>query len=983
MESNSRQPFTTHNASNTIQASTQLTHNVSPYYSVSTQHNDTVLFNQHGVPQYPHVYPPGVLPYPPTPLPMHVNQQGVPLYPPNSLSAHQYGIIPHQYNIVPINQHGIAQNTHRMPLQQTDFPVNQQGVPLYPPNSLSAHQYGIFPHQYNTVPINQYGIGQSTHRMPPQQTEFHLHQHGVPLHPWNTQHTIRPSFSIPSTPHPLATGGTYLNPSPGFYSSQESITANPNQLQPSIHPTSSSPNLRYPSLTYQPGIELHTRNYESESTNNTQVVSQQQTFSLINTSPSNNSLVERNIHSLPNENVHLPLTVQSDNELPNIDPSLTTTMKQQLSATSLLHRSPSISSTDSQNVTSLGTPPAKRIRVDNSLQIAASSDHDDSNDSDNSQQDNNEEDNSLQVDYEISDDQLPSVAMSSQAISASDQFTKIYEKVFPACAKWYNLGLALGVDTGTLDAIKLTHNNECGACVRETLKKINQTKNLSWTDIVTALKNPIVGQNALADSIQREFVQETTSQSSSEPSIVSFPECVCEYASFLKRKYKKMPTFPDDWPPRLKDEKFLKLALIERSQQIQLPQAKRTESIQYDYATGNNDNIIARKQEITLENIFSLPPGNSTNNEPYNFIVLMDGAPGVGKTTLTRKICIDWAEGNLLTDHQIVILKPMREMRDHTTTSLSDILVADDPELKEEVIKHIQKTSGSGVMFIFDGFDELSSEQQDDTNTLFRQMIDGNKFDKCSVLVTSRTYASDPIQEINRVNRHVEVLGFKEEDIQRCIKQNITDKKKAQTLLQMLKTRLDIVSLCYIPLSCRIVLYVYQQLGTLPDTLTQLYEKFILHTIKHYKNKISVIKDKTSIQQANSMELLPKQVMDYLNDLSKVAYVGIDENKLVFEYAELQTDANGEINKTLELGLLNTIGELVPYYYQFLHLTIQEFLAAKHLASWSNEELLRFFETNLFEKRFRMTLIFLSGLTQLQFFSPEKVISTQKKLIYA
>ena len=50
-------------------------------------------------------------------------------------------------------------------------------------------------------------------------------------------------------------------------------------------------------------------------------------MSLINTSPSNDSLVERNIHSLPNENVHLPLTVQSDNELPNIDPSLNTTMK--------------------------------------------------------------------------------------------------------------------------------------------------------------------------------------------------------------------------------------------------------------------------------------------------------------------------------------------------------------------------------------------------------------------------------------------------------------------------------------------------------------------------------------------------------------------------------------------------------------------------------------------------------------------------------
>ena len=130
-----------------------------------------------------------------------------------------------------------------------------------------------------------------------------------------------------------------------------------------------------------------------------------------------------------------------------------------MSATSPLHQSHiSISSTDLQFASSLRTLPAKRIRVDNSLQIAASSDHD-SNDSDNSQQDNNEEDNSLQIDYEISDDitQQPSAAMPSQTTPASDQFSTIYEKLFSACAKWYAQGIALGVDIGTMDAIK--HDN--------------------------------------------------------------------------------------------------------------------------------------------------------------------------------------------------------------------------------------------------------------------------------------------------------------------------------------------------------------------------------------------------------------------------------------------------------------------------------------------------------------------------------------------
>ena len=93
-----------------------------------------------------------------------------------------------------------------------------------------------------------------------QQNIFPLHQHGVQHYPWNTQHTIQPSFSIPNIPHLLSTGRTHLSASQGFYSSQESVTL----LLTLIYyhqvfiPLVQSPNLRYPSLTYPPGIELHT-----------------------------------------------------------------------------------------------------------------------------------------------------------------------------------------------------------------------------------------------------------------------------------------------------------------------------------------------------------------------------------------------------------------------------------------------------------------------------------------------------------------------------------------------------------------------------------------------------------------------------------------------------------------------------------------------------------------------------------------------------
>ena len=609
-------------------------------------------------------------------------------------------------------------------------------------------------------------------------------------------------------------------------------------------------------------------------------------------------------------------------------------------------------------------------------QLAGSSRQYESDDSDSTCIQQYESDKSQKSDgenSEIDDDtsQQHLIATSSQVSEQCSNFLKYYEELITVSLKWYDLGLALGLDRNTLENIKdINSKNETR--LRETLSKRDNIKLLSWTEIIEALRNPIVGKNTLADRLQRKYAPESMSQSSSQPSSYPTPECVVRYASFLKDKYKQMPTFPDDWPPPLK-EKFTKLALIERKKQICLPQAKHTQSIEYDYATGNVDNIVERKQTTTLEKIFQPLPSDST---PNRYIVVMDGAPGVGKTTLSRKICIDWAQGKLIKDHHIVILKPLRELRGHTAASLSDLINADDPELKEQIVKYIQKTSGSGVMFIFDGFDELSSKQRSDKRTIFWEIIRGNRLHNCSVLVTSRSYASGPLQEINRVNRHVEVLGFKKKDIEHCIKQNVTDKEKAKKLIQMLKERLDIVSLCYIPLNCRIVLYVYQQQDTLPDTLTQLYEVFILYTVKHYKPGINEIK------YANNIEDFPATIIKCLDSLCELAYTGMTQDKLVFNYKEVTHKLDA---LALPLGLLNLIKtdkeQTEAHYYQFLHLTIQEFLAARHLArTKSNKFKQKFITSKIHDERFRMTLLFLSGLTKLDFIAVEQAFPASKSI---
>ncbi len=101
---------------------------------------------------------------------------------------------------------------------------------------------------------------------------------------------------------------------------------------------------------------------------------------------------------------------------------------------------------------------------------------------------------------------------------------------------------------------------------------------------------------------------------------------------------------------------------------------------------------------------------------------------------------------------------------------------------------------------------------------------------------------------------------------------------------------------------------------------------------------------------------MPTEIIKCLDCLSEIAFTGMTQDKLVFEHIEVTKERGA-----LSLGLLNLIkctGILEAHYYQFLHLTIQEFLAARHLAlTKSNEEKLEFITAKIGDDRFRMTLL--------------------------
>ena len=453
------------------------------------------------------------------------------------------------------------------------------------------------------------------------------------------------------------------------------------------------------------------------------------------------------------------------------------------------------------------------------------------------------------------------------------------------------------------------------------------------------------------------------------------PKCIATFAKEQRELYSTMDPIPDeDWPPSIGRHES-NLVMIEHGRDT-LPGAKEAKRMQRDYVGGKVDSIAERKKEIRYEDIFGFKDtaekSKKVSYDRKHFKMLIDGAPGVGKTTLCRKFCKDWGAGQILKQFSLVWLLNLREERIAKAKSLDDLFQHYDEDLLREVVEHIKKTGGEGNLLVSDGFDELS-EKERTQHSLFLDIIRGKVLPKCSVIVSSRPYASQMLQKMKSITHHVEIVGFTEKQIKECIRQNITDKPKAEELIEQLKQRLDILSLCYTPLNAAITLYVYkQEEHTLPTTLTQLYTLYILHSLKrsveiHFENLYS--------DDITDLKNLPDPIALPFRALCEMAYNGLQDDQLGFSTSQLPQSLQGcpgcKGTKPDLLGLMSGsksfTGSNAEVSYQFTHLTAQEFLAAWYAAIvFSAEEQSKLFIEKAGDHRFRMMLLFLAGITGLQ-----------------
>ncbi|CAI5682241.1 unnamed protein product [Oreochromis niloticus] len=327
-------------------------------------------------------------------------------------------------------------------------------------------------------------------------------------------------------------------------------------------------------------------------------------------------------------------------------------------------------------------------------------------------------------------------------------------------------------------------------------------------------------------------------------------------------------------------------------------------------------------------------------------VVLTNGVAGVGKTFAVQKFTLDWAEGLENQHVSVVVLLSFRELnliRDEQY-SLLELLHVFHPTLQKVTA---EKLAVSQLLFIFDGLDEsrlsldftnrkLLSDvtQKSSVSQLLTNLIQGNLLPSALVWITSRPAAANQIPP-TCVDRLTEVRGFTDAQKEEYFRRRFSDEELSSRIISHMKTSRSLHIMCSIPVFCWITATVLEhmltteQRGELPKTLTDMYSHFLLVQTKRKKNKYHEGHE-TSPQELTEAD------REVLLKLGRLAFEHLEKGNIMFYQEDLEQCGLDVTEASVYSGVCTEIfkRECVIFQkpvYCFVHLSIQEFLAAVYM----------------------------------------------------
>ncbi|XP_051808412.1 NACHT, LRR and PYD domains-containing protein 12-like isoform X11 [Acanthochromis polyacanthus] len=327
-------------------------------------------------------------------------------------------------------------------------------------------------------------------------------------------------------------------------------------------------------------------------------------------------------------------------------------------------------------------------------------------------------------------------------------------------------------------------------------------------------------------------------------------------------------------------------------------------------------------------------------------VVLTNGVAGVGKTFSVLKFTLDWAEGGENQDVSVVVVLPFRELnliRDEQH-SLLTLLHVFHPTLQKVTAEQLAVCK---LLFIFDGLDEsrLSLDftnrkvvsdvsQKSSLDVLLVNLMEGNLLPSALVWITSRPAAANQIPP-KHVDRLTEVRGFTDVQKEEYFRRRISDEERSRTIISHMKTSRNLHIMCRLPVFCWITAAVLEhmltteQRGQLPQTMTEMFSHFLLVQTQRKKKKYHEGPE-TSPQELTEAD------REVLLKLGRLAFEHLEKGNIMFYQEDLQQCGLDVTEASVFSGVCTQIFRRECEMFQkpvycFVHLSIQEFLAAVYM----------------------------------------------------
>ncbi|XP_065643330.1 NACHT, LRR and PYD domains-containing protein 4B-like isoform X2 [Hydra vulgaris] len=315
-------------------------------------------------------------------------------------------------------------------------------------------------------------------------------------------------------------------------------------------------------------------------------------------------------------------------------------------------------------------------------------------------------------------------------------------------------------------------------------------------------------------------------------------------------------------------------------------------------------------------------------------LILISGIAGIGKTWLLRKCLLDWSNGSIWKNVELVFYLECRRLNQYPNISnINELLNV----FYKDIVNDIN-ISNDTALFIIDGLDEFKymNELLNSSLTCNYPIVNALKeIQKYKHVIAGRVYAIDQYQSLSTKHSDkltIQIMGFNENGINNYVENHVVEEKK-----ELVKTTLKESPIAkamasvpfYLSSMCKIISYSKNINSNSCLTMTDLYANIFLYFLREH-----VIKDNKFIYEI--MEDSSNKI--YFLNICKIAYKMFVNNKIVFSKEEIQDFIRDfDKNEGNYFGFIEKVEIDLGSYYQFAHLTIMEFCASvyaiNHLSS--------------------------------------------------